>query len=65
MHFIKNSINSWPVSNRGGVLPGWFTLSTDSTTGLNYRNYSSLVRVGVWQALATRSDGEVISSDSY
>jgi prepilin-type N-terminal cleavage/methylation domain-containing protein/prepilin-type processing-associated H-X9-DG protein len=65
VHFIKNSINSWPVSNKGRVLPGWFSITIDPNTNLVSTNYSSLVRVGTWQALSTRADGEVISSDSY
>ena len=59
VHFIKNTINSWPYPTPANVytLNGtWPSVSVTMNSGAT---------IGVWQALATRSWGEVVSSDSY
>jgi prepilin-type N-terminal cleavage/methylation domain-containing protein/prepilin-type processing-associated H-X9-DG protein len=69
VRFIKNSISSWPVSD------AW-TMAGDASTNptffqQNWSNsaggylYTIISQPGVWQALGTRSSGEVISSDQY
>ncbi len=68
VHFIKNGINSWNDPAVENQIPGpWFTISqTFSTVGgrlfitTNY-NLTSIATLGVWQALSTRGNGEVIS----
>ena len=68
VHFIKNSINAWPV---GSWHPDNRTKFPHSpviynlTTGIYSLNPNSTYGVQVWEALTTRSGGEVISSDSY
>jgi prepilin-type N-terminal cleavage/methylation domain-containing protein/prepilin-type processing-associated H-X9-DG protein len=58
VRFVKNSIDSWPCA------PGWC-----SSLGWNQQASVPYIipgaRLGVWQALSTRSNGECISSDSY
>lgn len=67
LRFIQNSINSWPYDPDGQSTPslGW------NVTGY-LASYPILVPyivpgayVGVWQALSTRSGGEVVSADAY
>jgi prepilin-type N-terminal cleavage/methylation domain-containing protein/prepilin-type processing-associated H-X9-DG protein len=68
VHFIKDSINSWPVAPNPANAPyslwyppaSWYTF-----VGNNQLVLTAQAREGVWQKLATRSWGEVISSDSY
>jgi prepilin-type N-terminal cleavage/methylation domain-containing protein/prepilin-type processing-associated H-X9-DG protein len=62
VHFIKNSINSWPLLY-GSPDPSWYTISY--INGIDNIYLTSKARPGVWQALSTRANGEVISSDSY
>ena len=58
VHFIKNSINSWPyVAADSGPPPSLF-----NSTG---HGMAAGAWIGVWQALSTRNWGEVISSDTY
>ncbi len=58
--FIKNSIDSW-----------WFNMNTDWSPGLEWNRVTHVYylrpghRLGVWQALSTRSNGECISADHY
>jgi prepilin-type N-terminal cleavage/methylation domain-containing protein/prepilin-type processing-associated H-X9-DG protein len=70
--FIKDSISSWPiqpgaagntsVSESGG--PGYpVGLSRNPSTYAF--NYTLGMNIGVYQALASRNGGEVISSDQY
>jgi prepilin-type N-terminal cleavage/methylation domain-containing protein/prepilin-type processing-associated H-X9-DG protein len=78
VRFLKDSISSWPIqpgsagqtnTNAGGNPPTYsgpgfpVGISRDPTT------YSFIfapgLRVGVYQALASRNGGEVISSDQY
>ena len=65
VHFIKNSINSWPTDQTGDLPPGWETVTFDTSTHRAYLNLTSLAKVGTWQALSTIAAGEVVSSDSY
>jgi prepilin-type N-terminal cleavage/methylation domain-containing protein/prepilin-type processing-associated H-X9-DG protein len=59
VHFIKNSINSWPVP----ISQSWYTWSYSNNNIYYY--LTAQAKPGVWQALSTRANGEVISSDSY
>jgi prepilin-type N-terminal cleavage/methylation domain-containing protein/prepilin-type processing-associated H-X9-DG protein len=70
VHFIKNSINSWQINQTGQYLPTNITQTNCSTSAAGYPPYcvfgltpGSLF--GVYQSLATRNGGEVISSDGY
>jgi prepilin-type N-terminal cleavage/methylation domain-containing protein/prepilin-type processing-associated H-X9-DG protein len=58
VHFLKDSISSWP-----------YNPTTGYPTGVTFSGgvYSLVpgTRIGVYQQLATRSGGEVISSDQY
>jgi prepilin-type N-terminal cleavage/methylation domain-containing protein/prepilin-type processing-associated H-X9-DG protein len=62
VRFIKNTINSWPAATNGSgqYLPTNLVYNSDGT-------YGTLpgTQWGVYQQLATRSSGEVISSGSY
>jgi prepilin-type N-terminal cleavage/methylation domain-containing protein/prepilin-type processing-associated H-X9-DG protein len=59
VRFIKDTINCWRVTTTGGNPPG----ITDNS-GV-YTLNPTVNRPGVYQALSTRSGGEVISSDQY
>jgi prepilin-type processing-associated H-X9-DG protein len=64
VHFIRNSINSWPLSNYGtSISPSWYTESFTNNGFFIY--FTAKARLGVWQAISTRAMGEVVSSDSY
>ncbi len=63
VHFIKNSISSWPVNQYGSPNPAWYTLTGNATT-YDF-NLTSLAQIGAWQAISTRGSGDVVSSDSY
>jgi hypothetical protein len=68
VHFIKNSINTWPLVNSGGfwdITPGWITDTYNPTTFNQTYLFTAAAKIGVWQALSTKAFGEVISSDSY
>ncbi len=58
VRFVKNSINSWPCET------GWcLSLGYNFVTSLPYIVPGA--RLGVWQALSTRSGGEIIDADAY
>ena len=59
VRFLKETIDCWKVDPSSGLPPG---ISFDST-GLVH--VAPRTRFGVYQALSTRGNGEVISSDSY
>jgi prepilin-type N-terminal cleavage/methylation domain-containing protein/prepilin-type processing-associated H-X9-DG protein len=67
VRFIKNSIGSWAFST--GTVN--FSSSINSApAGVTYTNFIMTVtpgvtQFGVYQALSTRANGEVISSDQY
>jgi len=60
--FLKNTINSWPVSvnSNGKYLPTNIVVNTNGT-------YSTVPGTswGVYQMLSTRNAGEVISADAF
>jgi prepilin-type N-terminal cleavage/methylation domain-containing protein/prepilin-type processing-associated H-X9-DG protein len=58
--FIKETINSWLISNTTGQPVG----QTYTGSGNNIRQWGTS-KPGVWQALSTRSMGEVISADQF
>jgi prepilin-type N-terminal cleavage/methylation domain-containing protein/prepilin-type processing-associated H-X9-DG protein len=67
VHFMKNTINCWPLDNYGDAPAGWLVYNFNfnvSPFTLSI-NYTALTVPGVWQSLATKSNGEVISSDGY
>jgi hypothetical protein len=57
VRFIKDSAQSWPFDAQSGTPTG------ASQTGQGA--WINLPASGVWQALATRNGGEVISTDSF
>ncbi len=63
VHFIKDSINSWvPIS--GTWVPTGVTAPTASD-GTCIWQMAPGTQLGVYQKLATRAGGEVVSSDQY
>ena len=63
VRFLKNTINSWAFQPGGGG-PGGASLPVNVT----FSNFIFTINgpaSGVYQALATRAFGEVISSDSF
>ena len=61
VHFIKNTINSWPTTlSSGQWTPANVVYNSNSTYSLTAGGM-----FGVYQALSTRAGGEVISSDAY
>ncbi len=70
VRFIRNSIDSWtiPVPQYSG-LPVGCTKAPRSTAQYNYSDYGIIMgpgsRMGVWQKLATRNGGEVVSGSDY
>ena len=62
VRFIKNTISNWPIDPSTGNPVGVSYNSTTKTWGLTS---GANLKIGVFQALATRSGGEVISSDQY
>jgi prepilin-type N-terminal cleavage/methylation domain-containing protein/prepilin-type processing-associated H-X9-DG protein len=65
VHFIKNSISSWPTMNFtvGGALSPVVRSNNGTATPCVPQVPPGMQ--GVWQALATINGGEVLSSDSY
>jgi prepilin-type N-terminal cleavage/methylation domain-containing protein/prepilin-type processing-associated H-X9-DG protein len=57
VRFIKESIQSWPSDPSTGK-PAGASLSTGGW-------WTKLPRAGVWQALSTRSGGEVLDGDAF
>ena len=62
VRFIKDTISSWPMNGQNGAPygPRPFVDLTFSASDV-----TSLIPLGVWQKLATRSGGEMISADDY
>jgi prepilin-type N-terminal cleavage/methylation domain-containing protein/prepilin-type processing-associated H-X9-DG protein len=58
VHFLKDTIQTWPFNPSTG-----FPLGVTDTGGLF--NLAAGTQFGVYQKLATRAFGEVISSDQY
>ena len=59
VRFLKETINSWPADQNTGI-PLGVTFNPNGPYKL-----APGVRFGVYQALSTRSGGEVISADAY
>jgi prepilin-type N-terminal cleavage/methylation domain-containing protein/prepilin-type processing-associated H-X9-DG protein len=66
--FIKDTVDSWPIidSWQGPipVVPGTNKLAIEFINYYVYR-YAPGARVGIYQALSTKSGSEVISSDAF
>jgi prepilin-type N-terminal cleavage/methylation domain-containing protein/prepilin-type processing-associated H-X9-DG protein len=60
VHFIKDTIDSWPINPASADPIG---VSYDSTNRLYVMAPGT--RVGLYQALSTRAGGEVISADQF
>jgi prepilin-type processing-associated H-X9-DG protein len=58
VHFLKNSINAFPAVDDYAVAGPILNNGSGYSLAPN-------VQMAVYQALATRAGGEVISSDSY
>jgi prepilin-type N-terminal cleavage/methylation domain-containing protein/prepilin-type processing-associated H-X9-DG protein len=73
VHFVKNSISSWPFGlsfdSYGDAMPNNTTYTTVyATTPFTKTGYylqNNGAQLGVYQMLSTRAGGEVVSSDSY
>ncbi len=64
VRFIKNTISSWQMNpGSAGQSPLWLPFNVTWTTFVYSINAGA--QPGVFQQLATRSGGEVISSDQY
>jgi len=60
VHFLKDSISSWPFNPATGYPLG---VTSNSSNGLY--SIAPGTQIGVFQKLSTRNGGEVVSSDSY
>ncbi len=71
VRFIKETITSWPntAASFYGAPSNYYieqtSLSFNPFTVKYTLTFTGAARLGVWQALSTRSNGEVISADSY
>jgi prepilin-type N-terminal cleavage/methylation domain-containing protein/prepilin-type processing-associated H-X9-DG protein len=67
VHFIKDTINSWTMlSPDYNGLPFGATGEGNSGTGADYGpTLGPTASLGVWQKLATRNGGEIVSSDQF
>jgi prepilin-type N-terminal cleavage/methylation domain-containing protein/prepilin-type processing-associated H-X9-DG protein len=64
VHFIKDTINSWQLTQGSDPLPPGVT-ATNASDGTCIWQMAPGTRFGVYQALSTRASGEVISADAY
>ena len=64
VRFIKNTISSWTMNpGSAGQSPMWLP---NNVTWVNFTyTINAGASPGVYQALATRKGGEVLSSDSF
>jgi prepilin-type N-terminal cleavage/methylation domain-containing protein/prepilin-type processing-associated H-X9-DG protein len=71
VHFIKDSISSWPNTAPQYGVPSGYSSNTETTTRTqppfvsDTFSFTAAAQLGVWQKLSTRAGGEVVSSDSY
>jgi prepilin-type processing-associated H-X9-DG protein len=70
VRFIKNTINSWSYNTGnldpyGNALPDGATAAPDTIYPYDLFYQFGTAKLGVYQALSTRSVGEVISADQY
>jgi prepilin-type N-terminal cleavage/methylation domain-containing protein/prepilin-type processing-associated H-X9-DG protein len=61
VHFIKDTINTWQINPATGLPPG----VTLPNPAISLYTIAPGTPWGVWQALASRNGGEVISADTY
>jgi prepilin-type N-terminal cleavage/methylation domain-containing protein/prepilin-type processing-associated H-X9-DG protein len=59
VHFLKDSISSWPLSSTAPYTP----IGVTDTNGVF--SLAPGTRMGVYQQLSTRNGGEVLSADQY
>ncbi len=59
VRFVKDTVNSWPLNHDD--LP----VGAEPRGGEFGFYWGNLPRPGIWQALATRAGGEVVSADGY
>jgi prepilin-type N-terminal cleavage/methylation domain-containing protein/prepilin-type processing-associated H-X9-DG protein len=65
VRFVKDSVDSWPLSpTTGSPVTATGTAALRQTGNWTY-DYNPGTRLGVYQALSTRTGGEVISNDAY
>jgi prepilin-type processing-associated H-X9-DG protein len=64
VRFVKNTVSSWTYSSNAAS-----GISGNLPNGVTYSNFVYTVNpgayLGVWQQLATRNGGEVISADAF
>jgi prepilin-type N-terminal cleavage/methylation domain-containing protein/prepilin-type processing-associated H-X9-DG protein len=70
VRFVKNTINSWQINQTGQYLPAGILQSNCSQDPAGYPPYCVFslpvgATMGVYQALATRNGGEVVSADQF
>ena len=69
VHFLKDTINTSPYNPGTCSITNIIPTNVDltSSTGGSYPVYSFLpgTQLGVYQALSTRANGEVVSSDQF
>jgi prepilin-type N-terminal cleavage/methylation domain-containing protein/prepilin-type processing-associated H-X9-DG protein len=73
VRFIKDSISSWPDDGAADLyraLPSYYVdaVAITYTPALSITenlSFTAAAQLGIWQKLATRAGGEVVSSDSY
>jgi prepilin-type N-terminal cleavage/methylation domain-containing protein/prepilin-type processing-associated H-X9-DG protein len=63
VHFIKSTINSWPVGTITYTATGNSPVLYDGVS--HYYLNSTVQNIPVWQSLATRNGGEVVSADTF
>ena len=66
--FIKNTIDSWPLNPANNYLPVGLSQTNVETSGGNTFGVYVLApgsKLGVYQALSTPANGEVISADAF
>ena len=64
VHFIKDTINSWALTSAIGSKGNSYPAGSTWNSSCFIWN-SGTAQPGVYQALSSRSSGEVISSDTY
>jgi prepilin-type N-terminal cleavage/methylation domain-containing protein/prepilin-type processing-associated H-X9-DG protein len=64
VHFIKDSINTWQIVTGSTWVPAGVT-ATNAPDGTCIWAMAPGTQLGVYQKLATRAGGEVISADQY
>ena len=66
VRFIKDSISTWPMNGANGSAYGpRLGIDLNVTISGGTIDVTSNIPLGVWQQLATKSGGEIISSDAY